>query len=667
MRPAKLLAPALLCSLALSGGLVQAPAGAAGETITPVAGPPISFGPATKMIYNDPLYGAMGGPGEPSIKLDSKGTIYIGGVCCVPRPAPVWYSRDDGRSFQPMTSPAGAREYTIGAEGDWVVDDADHALFTDTAVPALVVSRWSEHGASWDYSYGSQGIVPGMNDRPWLTYSKGRHFVYINHLTHITTYKSVNGGHTWGQAYSTAGQGQRYWPGNVAADRRTDWVHMFGSCGSNATQFCANNSSDGGTTWKEVRLHEAERGAISLYMVSMDVDEAGNVYAAYSTTNPTGCDVYVASSSDHGSTWRSYKVSPATGCATFPWIAAGSPGRVSLAYFYNASRKNQNEVPASSNWELRADVIDDANTERPVQSEAVFNEFPVHQGPLGRSLWDFIQIAIGPDGRFHIAFVEDTITKGAHPGGFSDKATWYVGQAGGPRALVGASQRTAVESLSAEAVDGRLRVAGTTELAAPGGRARVADDELAEAAPGLDLGQALIDRPAALAPELRLQLFVNGLPDVADHLPGIAYTWPLSVDGKTYMVTMQGTPRVFTLCAAGGACQDIRGDFDGKGDRIVAYVPLSAISAGPGSVVAAAGQIRNAGDSAAINKPFTVPGATVNVKVTDRDGSTTYDGPATLGPDGAFAVEAPLGAAPHTVVATACSGGLCAEGSPREA
>src|SRR5947209_6722243 len=115
-------------SLALSIAIWGVPAiqGAAAT-----AAPAITFTTPVEMPVL-PQDAALGGPGEPGIKVDSTGAIYITAASSVPVAAATWYSTDGGKTFKSLPTPAGYRENGVGAEGDYAIDDADRALFVDT-------------------------------------------------------------------------------------------------------------------------------------------------------------------------------------------------------------------------------------------------------------------------------------------------------------------------------------------------------------------------------------------------------------------------------------------------------------------------------------------------------------------------------------------------------
>jgi hypothetical protein len=78
----KLRTAAVLASLfVLTAVLVEGPAPAVAEGT-------ITFGTPIKMPMTGHLL--LSGASEPSIALDSDGTIYITAVCCLPVSAPAW-------------------------------------------------------------------------------------------------------------------------------------------------------------------------------------------------------------------------------------------------------------------------------------------------------------------------------------------------------------------------------------------------------------------------------------------------------------------------------------------------------------------------------------------------------------------------------------------------
>ena len=629
----------------------------------------VSFDEPVRMQYQDPAQ--IGGPGEPSIKVDSAGTIYVAGVCCVARAAPAWYSQDGGKTFPYLPSPGGAREIGLGAEGDFIVDDADGVYFVDTWVPSLFFTRWSDNGDVWEYTEDTTiGVIPGLDDRPWLAYTHGDVYLYVNHGTHISVYRSDNGGHAWEESFTTLGRGQRYWTGHVAADRRTGSAYLFGA-NCEQGQMCAAATHDGGETWTEVAAGTLPRGGLAPFMVASAVDGAGNVYGTFADINQNGCDVYLAVSSDRGQTWRQFRVNPEDGCSTFPWVAAGDDGRVALSWYHNPAPKHQNQVPATSEWRLKAAVVTDATSDTPTVTHGTLGRV-IHRGALNRELWDFQQIDVGPDGRFHIAAAEDheapcagTLSAQGGLAAYQNMCTTYVGQAGGPRAITHAADATSVHAVEVASTGSGVSVSGSVTFgrAAP---AEVIDDEAGDATPEQDILSGQLARTRAGSEELVLELAIDSLPEVVNGTG--SYTVWLNVDGERSTVNLNPRPRFFQVCPDEGECTPIRGDADAGGDRLVAHVPLDLLGATPGSEIRASAQaypgamgVPGVTLDSASGDPFSVPEAGVTVTVRDGSGAEVAASPAALSPDLSSFDAALDGLAPgsYTVEVEACFGGNC--------
>ena len=639
---------------------------------TPTYEEGITFRQPVRMDYTDPAQ--VGGPGEPSIKVGPEGTVYTAGVCCVARGAPAWHSKDDGQTFSYLPSPGGVRENGLGAEGDFIVDDAGGVYFADTYIPSIYFTRWSDGGDVWEYTEDTLMVVPGLDDRPWLAYQHGLVHMYVNHGTHVTMYRSGDGGHTWDITYNSLGQGQRYWPGFPVADRDTDDVYLYGRCVGQT--LCVAKSADQGGTWTEVQIGNPPRGSIAPIFVSAALDRAGNLYGAFADVNGSGCDVYLDVSTDKGETFQRYKVSPETGCSTFPWIAGGDDGRVALTWYHTDESRHQDQVPAAGEWRVQAAVVTGATSDEPV---VTWGELPriIHKGALGRTLWDYQQIDVGPDGRFHIAFAENHEAACAgnlstHGGlaAYRNMCTTYVAQEGGPRAIAHAADETSIGALEVAATGDGLEVTGGATF----GRAtpvQILTDAGGDAIPGLDVTRATLVRESAGSDELVIALQVAGLPEVVGGLGEYkVYVGP-NEDGAD--VNMTPRPWSFEVCD--GTCTRIRGDANAGGDTIVARVPLERLGFEGGDTILTRGAAAfpAAGsacpspncDLAYVDSSYTVPGAEVTLTVTDADGAEVASVPAELSGDLSSFSAALDGLAPgeYTVVVEACFADNCASES----
>jgi hypothetical protein len=176
-------------------------------------------------------------------------------------------------------------------------------------------------------------------------------------------------------------------------------------------------------------------------------DSAGNVYAVWATNNSransvqTGTstpsstfDVWFAASHDGGQTFYGpWKVSSGTGTSLFPGMAAGDNGRIDISWYqtnavgapFVASGGTINggptTIPAGSDWNVMFAQSFNANSREPVFTVSQASDHPIHKGGIcvngllcllggDRSLADFFQVSIGPDGLANIFSADNGVT-----------------------------------------------------------------------------------------------------------------------------------------------------------------------------------------------------------------------------------------------------------------
>ena len=164
-------------------------------------------------------------------------------------------------------------------------------------------------------------------------------------------------------------------------------------------------SPDGGHTWADKPIPcSTSFGAAGLNHNFPNVSVAPNGTLFYAVSNDTS--VYVASSSDHGTSWTCSGPVSSASQAIFPWIVATSAGE-DLAY-YGATGTG-----ASQTWNVYF-------AQNPTQSVSGWNTTklrPVHTGPVceggisctgGRQLLDDFGIDTDQSGWAHIAYSHDS-------------------------------------------------------------------------------------------------------------------------------------------------------------------------------------------------------------------------------------------------------------------
>jgi hypothetical protein len=162
------------------------------------------------------------------------------------------------------------------------------------------------------------------------------------------------------------------------------------------------------------------------------------VYASWAgrdaATDPI--NVYMAYSNDHGATFsKPYRVNKDVGPGhLYTTMSAGDPGVVDIAW-YTGTKPDPNDV--DQDWFVDFAQVRAANTAAPQITQSRIMPNRIHHGSIclegilcvdalggDRSLLDFFQVQVGPDGMANIAF--------ANNGSPDDQLrVWYARQTGG--------------------------------------------------------------------------------------------------------------------------------------------------------------------------------------------------------------------------------------------
>lgn len=154
-----------------------------------------------------------------------------------------------------------------------------------------------------------------------------------------------------------------------------------------------------------------------------DIDSAGNIYVAWSVNNARTNEfsIWFACSRDQGKTFYGpFPVStgPLTADETsvFPWVAAGDNGRVDIVWYQSNSVGDPNTMPAGAEWNVMFAQSLNANSREPVFTVSKASDHVMHKGSIStggligssdRSLLDFFEVAIGPDGLANIIYADN--------------------------------------------------------------------------------------------------------------------------------------------------------------------------------------------------------------------------------------------------------------------
>jgi hypothetical protein len=450
----RLIAAAFAGTTAYAGTVsFTAPAPTAGPA--PVRSSSNGFGWDARPVANDSDFG------EPSIDLDHAGNIYV----TAPGGAGVqmWRSFDGGLTFdhREIASDGG------GGDSEIEFTLTDVGFTADLRITDSAVSRSTDRFETF-----TQQAVGIEQDRQWLAHRCDRQ-VFLGYHDFVLEAEMINrsedGGLTWDtvptfvsppgtapgseDAEVAANQGVNTFSGPVVVDQKTGDVYITFAISSAAgnvltgippfgdpEQIVVGVSHDNGHTF---HLHLVKRGGIGAIAGAIfpwiTIDKAGNVYVSWAgrDTEAQPLDVFLAYSTDHGDSWSApYRVNQDVGNAhIYSTISAGDAGTVEVAW-YSATTSDPSR--SDNDWHVDFAQIRNANTAKPAIKQSRPYPSSIHHGDIclrgilclaggDRSLLDFFQIQLGPDGRAHIAFANNASPDGR-------QRIWYAGQIGGRRA-----------------------------------------------------------------------------------------------------------------------------------------------------------------------------------------------------------------------------------------
>lgn len=459
MHPARLIAVAFaLASIGL--GTVASNAAISCPTIVPE---PLVFGAPVKIDAN-----AAGGEPVSVVAQDGSITIsaHAGTTHLYKDPAAAagssdfvvgyanqtinWRSTDHGATWTRIgVVPAvhtGPHSITSSgfSDPDLAMDQAGTLYNTEINLPHVAVYSSLDDGQSWPIG----NPVASGGDRPWLVATEpGEVFVLSNLFVTRPLLRSTNGGLTFEVARENAPI-----DGKPIVDPLNPDDGLIGPVGTNGFAI----SGDDGATWE---IHDdAILGDSTQFFGTVAADAAGNIYLASAGgyEGPRDLDdageVWVAAYERASGAWTSMRIPTPGGDALWPWITAGSEGRVAIGWLERTSRSPQAfDVYAAvtvNAFGTEVSCADGSQQLLPAAwSVASASNGAVHVGGIclegttcnldrtsDRRLGDFITINHDLDGRIFLASGD---TRSPNPlGGPKPVANpVFLGQASGPSLL----------------------------------------------------------------------------------------------------------------------------------------------------------------------------------------------------------------------------------------
>ncbi|HEY3216276.1 MAG TPA: FlgD immunoglobulin-like domain containing protein [Candidatus Eisenbacteria bacterium] len=396
---------------------------------------------------------------EPSLRVDTRGNCYVGGIRGVPGGVDLWRFDLDPASaaFDPeMRNPFylgqpdafADNDTTGGRDGGGDIDiatsfpaSAQVPVVTIVSLAAANISSAVSTDRGNNFALSPAVANVPADDRQWIE-ADGPNNVYLMYRAPIPgdallVQKSTDHGANYGTAVLVSPTGTT--PGYIDVDHTDGTVYVAHMSG---VALLVSRSTDGGATWTS---HTADNSTSHGNLFdTVKVGDDGAVYVCWSD----GQSVYLAHSSDHAATWSpAVKVSgDESPIAIFPWLEAGSAGRVAVVWYGSNVASNTN----ATDWRCWAAVTTDARAASPTFYLSEVGGHVIHASNLSlsgltipvvdeepnRNLCDYFQVAIDPLGACVVAFTDDHND--------FDGQTYTARQLGGPSLYASANGGTGV-------------------------------------------------------------------------------------------------------------------------------------------------------------------------------------------------------------------------------
>jgi hypothetical protein len=371
---------------------------------------------------------------EPSVRVDVRGNCYVGGIRGVPAGVDMW--RFDLNPSSPTFDPEmrngaylgqpdafqqmGAEDSTAGGAdggGDIEIatsfptnpDSTPVVTMVSLAVADISSSLSGDKGTTWQHNAAAADIP--SDDRQWIE-DDGPNTVYLFYRAPVPTsalfcQKSTDHGFTYGAPVAVLDSNNPIstTPGYIDVDHANGYVYISHE---NSNAMYVSRSTDGGTTWT-THLVDGLTGHGHLFD-PVKVGDDGTVYTAWSDDR----HIYYSYSGDHGDTWSVPAIvenPDSTLTNVFPWLEAGSAGRVDFVWY-----GTQSQNTSAAEWNVYFAQCLNANSANPVMSQQRISDHVIHgsnisegglTGSANRNLGDYFQVAYDPQGAAVVSFADD--------------------------------------------------------------------------------------------------------------------------------------------------------------------------------------------------------------------------------------------------------------------
>ncbi len=448
--------------------------GAGGRAVTHRAGFGKAPASAKRHAPTAKLYRLGVNAGEPTLGLTKNNDIFYTAIQTNTR-VEILRSRNEGKKWEIVSPKIGTRNAQLLSFDPYIwVDWRTDRIFTiDLTVACAYLSFSDDHGESWITNPLACGRP--VNDHqtlfsgpPTVSTPVGyENVVYYcwNDIGTSSCSKSLDGGITFHPTGSPAFVGAQTDGGSQGGPRTCGGLHGHGHVGYDGTVYLPRGycgqpflaiSKDEGRSWDRVQVAKI---GIEGHEAGVATDKKGNIYYTWVAPNRLP---YLAVSTNGGRKWSKPMMiaPPGVAEANLPGIDVGDPGKVAIVYMgsenspYKPSRDEENGECTAVNtcvteddykkttWNGYMTISANALSKDPIFYSGTVNDKkdPLKRGNCGpgrcgTSIYDFLDIVIGPRGDVWGAFVDACISICGSSQGASDMgADAVVGRlVGGPK------------------------------------------------------------------------------------------------------------------------------------------------------------------------------------------------------------------------------------------
>lgn len=453
--------------------LVAAPFGAEPASTAAPAAPTkiarVKFGAPVQVSADDTQAAA-----EPSIRSGPDGTLYIvaptgiGGVRTQEGGSGgdlLWRSEDAGKTWTYLTS---YDQAAGGGDADLAVDSSGVIWASGLTLVNTTAAVSTDKGDTFKVNPIGSITAPTV-DRQWIETYKDEPTAYMTTgsegiiLTQLLRAPGTDEPAAEKTITVSRPEDAYQWPGELTVDEKNDFVFV-----SYNTVGTPRRRDEIVVTRSDLTLDETQtkqfvvrktKGDSFDSFTAIDADKAGNVYVVWNERlhkkhrAKRGRTVtFLSVSKDQGETWsKAVKVNHKPRSTVFPWIVAGSKGRVAVVYYGTRARGVSPEKVvqpghALPRWRVYASYSLNAASRHPRFREVKAVRRPIHAGNVctsgtgcatgTRDLLDFFQDDLDPCGRIVITYTDNSADEVGPTGERTTnnpEMVSFVGQTSGPR------------------------------------------------------------------------------------------------------------------------------------------------------------------------------------------------------------------------------------------